>query len=94
MAWSENAKHCSSRLIPSDWMQDTLQRNALRVESTSVSMCADRCTLQPPEHWKQAAKDRSALWCYSGGSPLVFGECNSRNCPMKEVWEKQESVKA
>lgn len=93
MPWIDNAGNCCHRLVPADWMQDSLQKNALRVETISVSHCAERCTLQPPEHWTQAAKDRSALWCFSGGSPLVFGECKQGTCPRKtefDGWEKKE----
>lgn len=66
---------CDNRIIPSDWMQDAMQKNALRVETISVSNCAERCILKPPENWSEGAKKISLNWLFSGGSPLVFGEC-------------------
>jgi len=86
--WSDEAKYCSSRVVPSDWIEDIPQKNALRVETISVSHCADRCTMQPPEHWAQTAKERGSLWLFSGGSPLVFGECRFNTCPMREFFRQ------
>jgi hypothetical protein len=82
--WDQMRELCECRAVPSDWMEDNRQSNALRVETASVSSFADRCTMQPPEHWAQGAKDRGALWMFSGGSPLVFGECRYDQCPKRE----------
>ena len=56
-----------------------LQSNALRVEITTPS---PRCLMKLPPHWSEGAKRAGALrWIGSGGSPLVFGVCDS-DCPL------------
>jgi len=49
---------------------------ALRFEIKSPS---NRCKLRPPEHWNDESGNLTFRWIYSGGSPLVFGECDCLN---------------
>jgi hypothetical protein len=57
--------------------------NALNLE---IGTPIPRCTRKLPDHWFGAG--RSALrWLGSGGSPLVFGYCNT-DCPEEtDPWE-------
>lgn len=61
-----------------EYIDDHLQTNALRVEI--IEPQKERCRLKQPEHLKQH-DPTGALWIYSGGSLLHFGQCSYPDCP-------------
>jgi len=66
---------CQSRVTPD---LERRPANALNIE---IGQPLPRCINQPPAHWGDRAP--SALrWIGSGGSPLVFGACSPRTCPL------------
>lgn len=76
--------NCSDKLTePSFFSPDSLQRNALRVET--LRDMSPRCGLKMPEHWHEDVKRRGwGIWIFSGGCASVFGHCEYYNCPRKK----------
>lgn len=67
--WAELAPLCPSAVKP----LPVRQRNALRIEVLPSTEA--RCLQQSPD-------GRGAAWFLSGGSPLAYGECRRRACPL------------
>ncbi len=72
--WTERRDTCGDRVG-----MDLPQRpaNALNIEMMQPST---RCRLQTPEHWLDV-DPRATRWLWSGGSPLVLGNCACSTCP-------------
>lgn len=49
---------------------------------------AARCRQKPPSSWA-GCDPNGARWLLSGGSPLVFGECDN-NCPLLKLKETDD----
>ena len=71
---------CGDKIDPSLHTSDSIQKNALRVE-TIRDKCA-RCGNKIPKQWSEGAKKAGwGRWIFSGGPVSVFGACESHNCP-------------
>jgi len=80
---------CSDKLAdPYFFSSNTLQKNALRVES--MRDMSPRCGLKMPEHWPDDVKNRGyGIWLYSGGTAEVFGHCSYADCPRRNGFLRQ-----
>lgn len=84
---------CGQRIPVNFYHDDSLQRNALRVEALR-DKCV-RCGMKPPEQWHESAKQRGwGLWVFSGGNPSVYGACEFRDCPMLDFFIRTAPRKA
>jgi hypothetical protein len=86
-------QECTNRIPIDFYDNDSLQRNALRVEGLRDK--CERCGMKPPEQWCEGAKKHGwAMWVYSGGSPSVFGVCDYQDCPMTNFYIRNAPKKA
>lgn len=85
--------YCSDRISdPSLFTPDSIQQNALRVET--LRDISPRCGRKPPEHWHAETKNRGwGTWVFSGGCPSVFGPCSLAACPMRNFFLKSAPQK-